>query len=103
MRARILDLIVENFMLIDRMGEGLLILNEKDDSIELINKQARKLLKDSDSSAGQFEVHKTNVGTNNLRAAIFTSTTISRQEEDGRERSASSGSASLMSLLDIIE
>ena len=66
MRTRILDLIVEKSMLIEGMSEGLLILNETEDSIELINRQARKLLRVSESTHSQFEVHKINVRTSDL-------------------------------------
>lgn len=44
MRGYIIDLILENFSLIDRMGEGLLILNEEGDSIEFASKPAVQLL-----------------------------------------------------------
>ena len=54
MRTRILDLIVEKSMLIEGMSEGLLILNETEESSELINRQARKLLRVSESTHSQF-------------------------------------------------
>lgn len=65
------------------MGEGLLILNEKDNSIELINRQATNLLKLSQNPSNQFEVHKTNVGIKDLQAAIFSPKKLSMQQENG--------------------
>ena len=49
MRARVLDLVVENFVLIDRMSEGMLILNDNEDTIELVNRQAMKFFHQSSS------------------------------------------------------
>ena len=65
------------------MGEGLLILNEKDNSIELINRQATNLLKLSQNPSNQFEVNKTNVGIKDLQAAIFSPKKLSMQQENG--------------------
>ena len=44
MRGTILDLILENRTLVDQMDEGLLILSNEDETIELASKQAFQLL-----------------------------------------------------------
>lgn len=77
MRGTILDLILENRTLVDQMDEGLLILSNEDETIELASKQAVCLLSERPITTNvelfsQDSKPSQKIDASNLRKPLFT-------------------------------